>query len=107
MRDGIAPGERNLYPAMPFVFSHITTPDDIDALYAYNMSIPAMPIANKSNTGVFVLPVRPFMDFWTLLNFPDRKVSCGMTSAPPNGTGEPISSKGWRIAARATRRAIS
>ena len=74
MRDGIAPGERNLYPAMPFVFSHITTPDDIDALYAYNMSIPAMPIANKSNTGVFVLPVRPFMDFWTLLNFPDRKV---------------------------------
>ena len=27
-----------------------------------------------SNTGVFVLPVRPFMDFWTLLNFPDRKV---------------------------------
>ena len=74
MRDGIAPGERNLYPAMPFVFSHITTPDDIDALYAYNMSIPAMPIANKSNTGVFVLPVRPSMDFWTLLNFPDRKV---------------------------------
>ena len=74
MRDGIAPGERNLYPAMPFVFSHITTPDDIDALYAYNMSIPAMPIANKSNTGVFVLPVRPFMDFWTLLNFPARKV---------------------------------
>ena len=78
MRDGIAPGGRNLYPAMPFVFSHITTPDDIDALYAYNMSIPAMPIANKSNTGVFVLPVRPFMDFWTLLNFPDRK-------APRNG----------------------
>ena len=67
MRDGIAPGERNLYPAMPFVFSHITTPDDIDALYAYNMSIPAMPIANKSNTGVFVLPVRPFMDFWLSL----------------------------------------
>ena len=73
MRDGIAPGNRNLYPAMPFVYSHITTPDDIDALYAYNMSIPAMPVANKANTGVFVLPVRPFMNFWTLLNFPDRK----------------------------------
>lgn len=72
MRDGIAPGDRNLYPAMPFVFTHIMTPDDIDALYAYNMSIQAMPVANKANTGVFVLPVRPFMNIWTLVNFPDR-----------------------------------
>lgn len=72
IRDGIAPDKRNLYPAMPFVFSRITSPDDIDALYAYTMSIPAMPVANKENTGVFVLPVRPFMNFWTLLNFPDR-----------------------------------
>lgn len=72
MQDGIAPDNRNLYPAMPFVFSRITSSDDIDALYAYNMSIPAMPVANKDNTGVFVLPVRPFMNFWTLLNFPDR-----------------------------------
>lgn len=73
MRDGIAPGNRNLYPAMPYVLTHITTPDDLDALYAYNMSIPAVQVANKDNTGVFVLPVRPFMNFWTLLNFPDRK----------------------------------
>ena len=74
MRDGIAPGDRNLYPAMPYVFSQITTPDDIDALYAYTMSIPAIPIANRANTGVFVLPVRPFMNFWALFNFPERKV---------------------------------
>lgn len=73
MRDGIAPGNRNLYPAMPFVFSHITTPEDIDALYAYNMSIPVMPVPNKANTGVFTLPVRPFMNFWTPLNFPNRR----------------------------------
>lgn len=72
MRDGIAPGNRNLYPAMPFVFTHIMTPDDIDALYAYNMSIRDMPVPNRANTGVFVLPVRPFMNFWTMLNFPDR-----------------------------------
>ena len=112
MRDGIAPGNRNLYPAMPFVFTQLTTPDDIDALYAYNMSIPAMPVANKANTGAFVLPVRPFMNFWTLLNFPDRKVlrnarRPGTNSAPPNGTGVPILSKGWRIAAPAIHRATS
>lgn len=74
LRDGIAPGGKNLYPAMPFVFTHITTPDDIDAIYAYLMSIEPMPVPNKKNTGVFRLPVRSFMNFWTLLNFPDRSV---------------------------------
>lgn len=74
VRYGIAAGKGNLYPAMPYVYTHITTPDDLDALYAYMMSIPAMPVANKDNTGVFVLPVRAFMNFWTLLNFPDRQV---------------------------------
>lgn len=74
IRGGIVPSERNLYPAMPLVFSYITTLDDTDAFYAHNMSIPAMPIANRSNMGVFVLPVRPFTDFWMLLDFPDRKV---------------------------------
>lgn len=73
LRDGIAPGNRNLYPAMPFVFTHITTPDDIDAIYAYLMSIEPMKVPNQDNTGVFRLPVRPFMNFWTLLNFPDRQ----------------------------------
>lgn len=74
LRDGIGAGKGNLYPAMPYVYTHITTPDDLDALYAYMMSIPAMPVSNKANSGVFVLPVRPFLNFWTLLNFPDRQV---------------------------------
>lgn len=74
LRDGIAPEVGNLYPAMPFVFTHVTTPDDLDALYAYLMSIPAMPVANRDNTGAFALPVRPFMNFWTLLNFPERDI---------------------------------
>lgn len=73
MRDGIAPGNRNLYPGMPFVFTHITRPDDIDALYAYIMSVPPIAQPNVDNTGVFTLPVRPFMNFWALINFPDRE----------------------------------
>ncbi|WP_077929049.1 cytochrome c [Wohlfahrtiimonas populi] len=74
LKDGIGK-QGNLYPAMPFVFTHITTPDDLDALYAYIMSIPPLAVPNQENTGVFVLPVRPFLNFWTLLNFPDRKAS--------------------------------
>lgn len=71
LRDGIAPGNRNLYPGMPFVFTHMTRADDIDALYAYFMSLPPIAKPNVDNTGVFTLPVRPFMNFWTLINFPD------------------------------------
>ncbi len=70
LKDGIGKERGNLYPAMPFVFTHMTTSEDLDALYAYVMTLPPMPVANKENTGVFVLPVRPFMNFWTLLNFP-------------------------------------
>ncbi|MGG4603969.1 cytochrome c [Paenalcaligenes sp. Me131] len=73
LKDGVAP-KGNLYPAMPYIFTHITTPEDIDALYAYLMSIPPIAVANKSNSGAFSLPVRPFMNFWNLLNFPNRGV---------------------------------
>lgn len=72
LKDGIGKEKGNLYPAMPFVFTHITTESDLDALYAYMMSIPALATPNAQNTGVFAWPVRPFMNFWTLLNFPDR-----------------------------------
>lgn len=73
LRDGIAPGNRNLYPGMPFVFTHMTRADDLDALYAYFMSLPPIAQPNVANTGVFTLPVRPFMNFWTLINFPNRQ----------------------------------
>jgi len=73
LKDGVAP-KGNLYPAMPYIFTHITTPEDIDALYAYLMSIPPIAVPNKDNSGAFALPVRPFMNFWNLLNFPDRSV---------------------------------
>lgn len=72
LKDGITPGNRNLYPAMPYIFTHLTKSDDIDALYAYMMSIPPLAVANNGNSGVFQFPLRPFVNFWTLLNFPDR-----------------------------------
>lgn len=72
LRDGIAPNNRNLFPAMPYIFTQITTADDIDAIYAYLMSLEPMNVPNKKNTGAFALPVRPFLNFWNLLNFPRR-----------------------------------
>ena len=85
LRYGITPGNRSLYPAMPYVFSALTTPDDLDALYAYNMSLMPMPVPNVAGSGVFALPVRAFMNFWTPLNFPQRTLpSLAQSSAPDN-----------------------
>lgn len=74
LRDGIAPNNRNLFPAMPYVFTQITTDEDIDAIYAYLMNLEPMNVPNKKNTGAFALPVRPFLNFWNILNFPTRKI---------------------------------
>jgi mono/diheme cytochrome c family protein len=73
LRDGMAPGGRNLYPAMPYVYTHLTRPEDADAIYAYIMSLPPIAQPTPENTGVFRLPVRMFMNFWDLLNFPDHR----------------------------------
>lgn len=79
LRDGIAPGGRNLYPAMPYVFLHRITPQDADALYAYLQSIPPLAVPNPANTGVYVLPVRGAMNFWNLLNFPKHTGTEGLS----------------------------
>lgn len=73
MLDGIGQGGRNLYPAMPYVFTQITTPEDVDALYAYVMSLPPVAFEPPANTGVFRFPVRAGINFWALLNFPRRE----------------------------------
>lgn len=73
IRDGIGRGGRNLYPAMPYVFTQVTTPEDIDALYAYIMSLPPVGYETPANTGVFMFPVRAGVNFWALLNFPRRE----------------------------------
>lgn len=69
LRDGIAPGGRHLYPAMPYVSYREITAADADALYAFFMAEP--PVAEKNREDSFPFPyVRRFMTFWNLLNLP-------------------------------------
>lgn len=90
LRDGVAKGNRNLYPAMPYVFTHLTTPKDVDALYAYIMSIPPIAEPNVANTGVYMLPVRGAMNFWNLLNFPKQESASGLPDAQRLGPQAPV-----------------
>ena len=70
LHNGRGRGGRNLYPAMPYIYTQITTAEDRDALYAYFMSIPPIALDPPASTGAFALPARPFVSFWNLLNFP-------------------------------------
>lgn len=69
LRDGIAPGGRRLYPAMPYVSYRQLTAADTDAIYAYLMSRPPIREANHANSFPFDY-VRPTLAFWNLLNLP-------------------------------------
>lgn len=75
LRDGIAPGGRHLYPAMPYTSYRGLSPEDVDALYAYVMSRPAVAVANKANTLAFPFDQRWTVAGWNLLNLPARVVA--------------------------------
>ena len=71
VRDGVAPGGRHLYPAMPYVSYRALTAADTDAIYAWLMSRPPIRQENRANTFPFDY-VRPTLAFWNLLNLPSR-----------------------------------
>ncbi|MCJ2025131.1 cytochrome c [Methylobacterium sp. J-067] len=75
LRDGIAPGGRHLYPAMPYTSYRGLSPDDVDALYAYMMSRPPVAVANRANTLTFPFDQRWTLAGWNILNLPAQVVT--------------------------------
>ncbi|WP_034855426.1 c-type cytochrome [Ignatzschineria larvae DSM 13226] len=67
MTDGVAPPNRNLYPAMPYTYFTNITREDSDALYAYLMSIPAIDVAIPENELGFPFNQRMMLMGWNLL----------------------------------------
>lgn len=70
LRDGIAPGGRHLYPAMPYTSYRGMSEGDVDALYAYLTTRATMPVANRPNTLPFPFDQRWTLAAWNLLNLP-------------------------------------
>jgi len=66
LRDGIAPGNRHLYPAMPYASYRDLTADDVDAMYAYLMTLEPVPQANVSNDVNFPSNIRTLIGAWNL-----------------------------------------
>lgn len=67
MREGIGRDGRHLYPAFPYTSFANTTDDDLQALYAYLMSQPAVRQATPEPEMRFPFNVRPLMAGWNAL----------------------------------------
>ncbi len=67
MRQGISRDGKHLYPVFPYTAYQNITNDDMQALYAYIMSQPAVKNAVPSNELSFPFNLRPLMAGWNTL----------------------------------------
>ncbi|WP_213881292.1 molybdopterin cofactor-binding domain-containing protein [Pseudomonas sp. dw_358] len=67
MRQGISRDGKHLYPAFPYTAFSSIKEADMQALYAYLMSQPAVPSTPPSNEMKFPYSVRPLMAGWNSL----------------------------------------
>ncbi|MDF1776666.1 MAG: cytochrome c [Rhizobiaceae bacterium] len=70
---GVAPGGKNLYPAMPYTSYHQITRADSDALWVWLMDQRAVDKPNKSNDLIFPFNIRPAVALWNALFRPDAE----------------------------------
>ena len=67
MRDGVDREGRHLYPAFPYDHFVIATDNDIQAIYAFLMSLPAVRSTAPKTDLVFPLSFRPLLAGWKIL----------------------------------------
>ena len=73
MAAGMAPGRKNLYPAMPYASYHQVTRADVDALWVWLMKQPALEVPNQPNQMAFPFNIRPAVAMWNVLHRPSAK----------------------------------
>ncbi|KQX84329.1 molybdopterin cofactor-binding domain-containing protein [Variovorax sp. Root473] len=67
MREGISRDGHHLYPAFPYTAFAKTSDDDLQALYAYFMSMPAVRAETPKSELKFPFSLRPLMAGWNAL----------------------------------------
>lgn len=70
---GVAPGERNLYPAMPYTSYHRITRADSDALWLWLMDQRPVNKPNRANDLIFPFNIRPAVALWNALFRPQAE----------------------------------
>lgn len=69
LREGVSRDGRHLFPAFPYDHFARLTDGDIDALYAYLMTVPAAAAPARANTVPFPLDIRALQAGWKMLFF--------------------------------------
>jgi len=67
MREGVSRDGHHLYPAFPYTAFAKTSDDDLQALYAYFMSLPAVHAPTPKSALKFPFGIRPLMAGWNAL----------------------------------------
>jgi mono/diheme cytochrome c family protein len=67
MREGVSRDGHHLYPAFPYTAFAKTSDDDLQALYAYFMSMPAVRAETPKAELKFPFSIRPLMAGWNAL----------------------------------------
>ena len=70
---GVAPGDKNLYPAMPYPSYHQITRADSDALWVWLMAQRPVDKSNRSNDLIFPFNIRPAVALWNAFFRPDAE----------------------------------
>lgn len=69
LRDGVGPGGRHIYPAMPYTYYTKMTRADVDAIRAYLATVQPVRNAVRSNQLPFPLNIRASLIGWNALFF--------------------------------------
>src|SRR5439155_13191653 len=73
MHEGVAPGGKRLYPAMPYPSYTYMTDADALAIKAYLFSLPAVRATPPANTLAFPFNQRWLMAVWSAALSPDKR----------------------------------
>lgn len=109
MREGISRDGSFLYPAFPYDHFARMSDSDLDALYAYLMSQPAVKTKGQENRLDWPFGYRPFLAIWNLLYVPRTPVTysdrgrylaeglahCGACHTPRNRMGAEIANRAY------------
>jgi mono/diheme cytochrome c family protein len=72
MHEGVAPGWRHLYPAMPYASYRLMPRADVDAIYAYLMQLKPYAVPNKEPALRFPYNMRLSLILWNALFLEDE-----------------------------------
>jgi len=117
MHEGVAPGDRRLYPAFPYPWYTKLTRADVDDIRAYLSTLPAVKQANKPSELPWPFSMREVMAGWNALYFkqgtfkpnPQKSAEwnlgaylvegaghCGSCHSPKNFAGAPKRDKAFQ-----------